>query len=261
MRSTFVIFLAAILVVGISAGCIEDAAKIGSVGGEVGQKSVQNVKGAFVWSGQCASYSNVEEYLWECTSAAPYVYISGQFGSGRLAILIWDANGTETYNRTFSGAQQASQAEPTRNGTSGTWKIVLDFENCTGQLSVQVVTDNAYFQSQYGPGSVSQKNVQNMPNSFAWGGQCAAYTANEEYTWTCTGLKAYVTVAGQFGGGSLTLSICSSDGKEIYNQTFSGAGQTTNGGSTDTGFPGDWKIYLDFKQCVGQVSLSITLSV
>ena len=61
-------------------------------------------------------------------------------------------------------------------------------------------------------------------------------------TFDCDSGEASVSVGGQLGSGSVTVTVRDADGATVYTRTFNGPGQSADSRRSDAGEPGEWTV-------------------
>lgn len=69
-----------------------------------------------------------------------------------------------------------------------------------------------------------------------------ASTGQQSSKFDCGDGSGMVSVGGQLGSGSLTVTVRDAAGKTVYTRTFNGPGQSGDSRQTDTGEPGEWTV-------------------
>lgn len=99
-----------------------------------------------------------------------------------------------------------------------------------------------------------QQGVCNETNSFSYGFQGGG-DASDTFTWENTEGQAEI-VWGAQGSGSVTVTIHDADGEQVFQEAFSGQGQSGSAQSA-SGEPGDWTIEVDASGFGGQMGISV----
>lgn len=98
---------------------------------------VSNNPGSFSLGGQTSGTSDTKSYDWQNPSTRAEIQFGGQAASGSFKVTIKDATGREVHSITFSSANEG-YSQRTDSGTPGTWKIVIDFRDFTGNVGLNI---------------------------------------------------------------------------------------------------------------------------
>jgi hypothetical protein len=93
---------------------------------------------------------------------------------------------------------------------------------------------------------------------YVYGKQCAGEsgTVTERFSVSGSG-SLFVALGGQYGSGSVEITIRNPSGNVAYSTTFSGAGQEGKT-STINGMNGEWTVTYVYHYFTGQMGLTIT---
>lgn len=105
-------------------------------------------------------------------------------------------------------------------------------------------------------GATGQEGVSNEKDNFYYGMQ-GVKSGKQEYRWENSKNGASVQWGVQ-GSGSVKVTLRDSEGKQVYQKTFSGSGQSGTSESSQAGKAGTWTVTLEFSDLAGQGGLRIT---
>ncbi|MBW3583001.1 MAG: hypothetical protein KY455_07880 [Euryarchaeota archaeon] len=98
---------------------------------------VSNNPGAFSLGGQVANMDETKDYDWENPSLKARVDFGGQSSGGAFNVNIKDSTGKQVYSHSFSSENDGTGGLSS-SGTPGTWKIVIEFRDFTGNVGLSI---------------------------------------------------------------------------------------------------------------------------